>query len=429
MNYDLTKLTLIYSLFGFLILIGVCLILYLPRLIAWFAPLKKQKHFINDKKNRFAILVPARNESKVIEGLLDDLKNQTYDHDFYDVHVIVKDKNDKTIEIAKKYRNTIVHIVESQKCKGDALNNAIHDIFKVYGRKYYDAYLVMDADCWMDKNCLKELNNAFKSGRQVIQCKKLVKNYYMENKKISLQAACNGIIWTLIDEMGNRFKSDHNITAMTIGTGICFRNDVINKIDGWPYNQTLTEDIEFMFDACLRDFTTYYCSYAKIYMEEAPTLEDTNKRRNRWMNGVCSSKRIYNRRLSDECITLKEKINRYYCKALWIVYWLIGLSVVYFILNALISVYLLIILSDLVWFSLLNCLVSFGIIFLSFFLMTLCAMIIDNKNIKLKWYNKLLLLFTHPFFYMGYIKIVFKALFLRKNKGWEVIQRIEDVKK
>ena len=55
MNYDLTKLTLIYSLFGFLILIGVCLILYLPRLIAWFAPLKKQKHFINDKKNISAI--------------------------------------------------------------------------------------------------------------------------------------------------------------------------------------------------------------------------------------------------------------------------------------------------------------------------------------------------------------------------------------
>lgn len=429
MNYEILKQTLLISLYVFLGLIALCVIMYLPRLIAWFAPLKKQEHLHNENKNKFAILVPARNESSVIKGLLDHLANQTYDAKYYDVHVIVKEKNDETINISKDYKNTYVHIVEDQKCKGDALNAAIHNIFKDFGKKHYDAYLVMDADCWMDCDCLEELNNAFASGRQVIQCKKIVKNYYMTGKGIPLQAACNGIIWTLIDEMGNRFKSDHNITAMTIGTGICFRRDVINKIDGWPYNKTLTEDIEFMFDAALRGFTTYYCSYAHIYMEEAPTLDMTNKRRNRWMIGVCDSKKLYNRRMADECITFKEKVNRYYCKALWIVYWLIGLSVVFFLLNALVSIYLGIILNNLVWFSLLNCLISFSVVYLSFFLMTLCAMIIDHKYIKLPWYNKLLLLLVHPFFYMGYIKIVFKALFIKKNNGWEVIERVEGAKK
>jgi cellulose synthase/poly-beta-1,6-N-acetylglucosamine synthase-like glycosyltransferase len=429
MDYYVLKDLLIKSLYVFLILIGILFILYLPRLIAWFAPFKKQVHYKNESKNKFAVLIPARNESKVIEGLLSDLKNQTYEKNFFDIHIIVKEKSDETIKIAKKYQNTYVHIVEDQKCKGEALNAAIHDIFNKNGKKYYDAYLIMDADCWMDKNCLEELNNAFLSKRDVIQCKKLVKNYYLKDKKISLQASCNGIIWTLIDEMGNRFKSDHNINAMTIGTGICFSQKVINKINGWPYNKTLTEDIEFMYDSILRGFTTYYCSYAKIYMEEAETLEMTNKRRNRWMSGVCDSKRLYNRRLSDECITLKEKINRYYSKALWIVYWLIGLSTFFFAINALISIYLGIILSNLVWFSLLNCLISFSIIYFSFFFMTLFAIIIDNKNIKLKWHNKMLLLFTHPLFYMDYIRIVFTALFMKNNKGWEVIERVEGANK
>ena len=425
MDYEIILNILKISLFSFLGVIAFLIILYLPRLIGWFAPYKKQKHLHNEKKFRFAVLIPARNESSVIRGLLGNLKKQTYGSENFDIHVIVKDPLDKSIEISKEYGAT-THVVLDQKCKSDALNECFQEIFKTYGKNYYDAYLVMDADCWMKDDCLEEINNAFASGRQVVQCKKLVKNYYMKGKEVPLEAACNGIIWTLIDEMGNRFKSDHNITNMTIGTGICFRKDVINKIDGWPYNKTLTEDIEFMFDSCLRGFTTYYASYAQIYMEEADTLEMTNKRRQRWMTGVCDSKKYYNTRLADECITVKEKINRYYCKALWIVYWIIGLSTVYGILNFLVGTYLLVILSDLCYFAYLNALIGFSVIYFSFFFMTLNAMIIDRKHIKLSLKNKILLLFTHPFFYMGYIKIVYRALFVKNSAAWDQIARVED---
>jgi cellulose synthase/poly-beta-1,6-N-acetylglucosamine synthase-like glycosyltransferase len=428
MNYEMIYKNLLFSLYIFLGLIGLCIILYIPRLIAWFAPYKKQEHLHNDKNNKFAILIPARNESSVIRGLLDCLKNQTYDRKNFDIHVIVKDLNDKTIAIAKEY-GAFVHVVEDQKCKSDALNSCFQNIFKEQGKNYYDDYLIMDADCWMKNNCLEELNNAYASGRQVIQCKKLVKNYYMKDKEVPLEASCNGIIWTLIDEMGNRFKSDHNITCMTIGTGICFSRDVINQIHGWPYNKTLTEDIEFMFDACLRGFTTYYASYAEIYMEEADTLEMTNKRRQRWMTGVCDSKKYYNMRLADECITFKEKVNRYFCKALWIVYWLIGLSAFYMLFNFVLGIVLLIAGSNLAVFAYFNSLIGFSVIYFSFFFMTLNAMIIDRKNIKLKFLDKVLLLFTHPFFYMGYIKIVFKALFTKNSAAWDQIARVEDVGK
>lgn len=161
-------------------------------------------------------------------------------------------------------------------------------------------------------------------------------------------------------------------------------------------------------------------------MEEADTLDMTNKRRTRWMTGVCDSKKIYNTRLSDECITLKEKINRYYCKALWIIYWMIGLAVVFFLINSLLSIFFLCIMSELIVYSLFNALIAFSVVYFSFFFMTLTAMIIDHKYIKLPFYNKVILLLIHPFFYMGYIKIVFKALFFKNNDGWERIERVEE---
>jgi Glycosyltransferases, probably involved in cell wall biogenesis len=426
MTYETIFKGIMYVLYIYLGFIALCLILYLPRLIGWFAPLRKQKHLEKMDHFRIAVLVPARNESSVVGGLLDDLDEQTYPKEFFDVHVIVKDPNDKTLAIAKGH-NAITHIVEDQKRKSDALNSCIQDIFKKNGKDYYDAYLIMDADCWMDKKCLEEINNGFASGRHVVQCKKIVKNYYMDNKEVPLEASCNGIIWTLIDEMGNRFKSDHNIASMTIGTGICFRKDVIKQIGGWPYNKTLTEDIEFMYDAILRGFDSYYSSYAKIYMEEADTLEMTNKRRQRWMSGVCDSKKYYNTRLSDECITPKEKINRYYSKALWIVYWMIGISALHMVLNFILGTVLLVFMSNLSLWAYLSSFIGFSVIYFSFFFMTLCAIIIDHKYIKMSFFGKIKLLLVHPFFYMGYIKIVFKALFVKNEASeWDAIARVED---
>ena len=40
-------------------------------------------------------------------------------------------------------------------------------------------------------------------------------------------------------------------------------------------------------------------------------------------------------------------------------------------------------------------------------------------------FRKIVLLFAHPIFYMGYIHIISRALFTKKNRGWEVIDRID----
>ena len=57
-----------------------------------------------DKFKNVCILIPARDESSVIEDLLISIKNQTREIKMEDVIIILEDSNDPTIEIAKNIR-------------------------------------------------------------------------------------------------------------------------------------------------------------------------------------------------------------------------------------------------------------------------------------------------------------------------------------
>ena len=71
---------------------------------------KKNNNKPKKKKDghHFCILIPARDESKVIEGLLKSIKMQSFKVNMEDVYVIVESKNDKTVEIAKSYKASVV---------------------------------------------------------------------------------------------------------------------------------------------------------------------------------------------------------------------------------------------------------------------------------------------------------------------------------
>lgn len=424
MNGAMIGTILNISLYVFLAFISIVAIYYIPRLRAWFASFKKQPRLYNPHKNNIAVIIPARNESKVIGDLVNSLKRQTYPKEHFGAHFIVKEYDDPTLEIIKQI-NGIGHVNPNQTCKGDALDFCLKEILENYPDRY-DAYVIVDADCLLDEKFLEEMNNAMASGKQIIQAKKLVKNYHIKHKKAnSLASSCNGLIWTIIDDMGNRFKSDHNITAMTIGTGIMLRSDLIKELGGWPYRQTLTEDIELMFDCMIKKVSTFYYSYARMYLEESTSLKVTNKRRTRWLTGVIDSKRLYYKRVKKAAKTKEDKRNKYYVLALWPTYYYIGACTIFSIMQFAFSIALLILRSHYWLTALLYCGIGIGIIYATFWLLTLCILIVERKNMPVSFMYRLILLFVHPVFYMGYIPIIAKALFFKNNKGWEVIERID----
>lgn len=406
-----------------IVIAAINLLLYTPRLWCWIKGFKKQKHIINDKQNKLAIIIPARNESKVIGELFDSIKTQTYPQELVDVYVIVKDANDKTIELTKEFGGTC-YVHETQTCKGEALDLAFKHILKE--RPYeYEGLIVVDADCILESHFLEEMNNSIASNRQVFQAKKLVKNYLCDNKKAnSLASSCNGLIWTLIDDMGNLHKSNINVTNMTIGTGIMLKMDLVRRLGGWPYCETVTEDIEFMKDCAIKGVETYYNTYCKMYVEESTSLSVTNKRRSRWLKGVIDSGRIYHEELSN-LTGIKNMKNRYYVEALNYAIRYIGALAIFGSVTLIGSIILHFFGREEWLYSLILSLSSIGLIYISFFIMTIFCLLIDGKNIKLPFYKKIILLFVHPLFYMEYIPIISRALLTGRSKKWDVIERID----
>lgn len=58
----------------------------------------KSRHKIGhyESKNKFAVLIAARNEEVVIKSLVESLNNQNYPKDLYEVIVLVNNSSDNT---------------------------------------------------------------------------------------------------------------------------------------------------------------------------------------------------------------------------------------------------------------------------------------------------------------------------------------------
>lgn len=387
----------------------VFLILYFPRIIGWFGWIFPQKRLSCGKGHRFAVLIPARDEGRAVLPLFESIECQSYERENFDVYVIVKNPEDEVIAYAEDI-GARVYVDEEQKSKGDCLDYCIRHILAA-GKKY-DGYIIVDADCRLDAAFLKNMNDAMASGAQVITGRRLVGNYTCKKAGAVNAVTCmNGLIWSIIDELGNRYKSAAGLTTMPITTGILIRGDLVEEWGGWNYRQTLTEDMELLRDCACKGIKTYHYSYARLYLEEAPSHVDTNRRRMRWMTGMVAADKIYYGEL------LKRRgvwalIDNYYILSLWIVYIYIGMlsaAVVYYVLT----------------FQLVSALVAFLLIYTAFFALSVMAVIADWNNIGLPWVKKMCLMLAHPLFYMEYILIVGRAVLGIKPKGWEKIGRVQ----
>lgn len=402
----------------------IFLILYFPRLIGWFGWIFPQKKLSCDRKHRFALIVPARDEGRAVLPLFQSIKEQSYGREctkeagerLFDTYVIVKNPHDEVIEYAKEI-DAKVYVDEEQKSKGDCLDYCIRHIL-MSGRKY-DGYMIVDADCRLDADFMKNMNDALESGAQVITARKLVGNYKINecSHNVRSMTACNhitcqnGIIWSIIDELGNRFKSAMGFTTMPITTGILIRGDLVEEWGGWNYRQTLTEDMELLRDCACKGIRTFHYSYAKLYLEEAPSHADTNKRRTRWMTGMVEADRLYCRELFKRH-GMWAFADNYYILSLWIVYAYIGtLSAAVFF--------------NIITLNFWQAAAAFILIYTAFFALSVMAVLADWKNIGLSLAGKLGLMLMHPFFYMEYIFIVARAVLGLKPKSWEKIGRVQ----
>ena len=241
---------------------------------------KEKKIPHNENYSKFAVLIPARNESRVIKNLLNCLKKQTYPQKYFDVYVIVEEENDPTINIVKNlgYKIFVRDRLTPDRCtKGYALQECI-DYFK-RENILYDAYMIFDADNLIDDNFIEVMNDL---RGQEVEIGVGYRNFTNPNQNIL--ASSSAIFFSYMNNVTSRGRSMTFDKAVIMGTGYYVNASIIDEAGGWIF-VGMTEDTELTAYAYKHDIKMYYTKSTCIYDEQAPHFRVWHNQHVRWIWG------------------------------------------------------------------------------------------------------------------------------------------------
>ena len=361
----------------------------------------------------FAIIIPARDESLIISNLLDSIKRQSIKVNPKDIYIIVESKKDKTVEIAKTHNINIVYRRDlTKRRKGYAIDDAIKKIIK--SKKHYDMYFIFDADNILDRNFCKEMIKSYKKGYDIG-----IGYRNTKNGNSSIYAAASSLTFSMINTFSNNYKVKHNLTLTVSGTGFYIKGEVLEKLEGYPFN-SLTEDYEFSLYAVLNDLTSTYNTKAKYFDEQPTSYNITIKQRTRWVKGYFTSRNKYYSLLKNK---LKVKDNNYPSVYITLVgvkpYILLVISVILYLANLIYRI----ISNSIVKVEVTSLLLQFFVIILFIYLILMVftgiLLIKEKDNLRLNRKMKVKVLFYNPLFLASYVKCLYLAL---KNKDLEWVK-------
>ena len=393
-----------------LILVAISLIIFISNRILESEnnnhPIKEEK-----KKPDFCILIPAKDESKVIRGPLDSIKNQTYKINMQNVYVIVEDIKDPTVNICKEYKcNYIVRKHLELKRKGYALDEAIKQI-----KKEYDAYFIIDADNILDKDFFKYMSKVYQKGYDIGVG-------YRDNKNWSSNviSACSGLVFTIANNINKRKnKTNENITIT--GTGFYIKGNIIKEFGGYPFHE-ITEDYELTLYATVHKLTTCYEERAIFYDEQPTTLKASIKQRIRWIRGYFNARVNFLPQLKEKIFDNQMNYGSVYKEIMWLRPILIlALAFVIFYLAIIINQIYMLIKSTYDPSSLILGLIVIGITYLVMMFFTIYQLISERKHIKVKNSLKVKIILYNPIFLLTFIYCAIAAI-VKKNITWERIE-------
>lgn len=248
-------------------------------LILSFLPNKKYAK-TEDKSRKYAFLICARNEEKVIANLIDSIHKQDYPRENITIFVMADNCSDKTKEVALAAGAVVYERFDTTKIgKGYALNLLTANIRKDYGITAFDGFFVFDADNLLKNDYVSRMNDVFVKGHKVITS-------YINVKNFSTNVISGAYGYHHYRNM--RFKNNPttrlNLACKVAGTGFLFASEILKEYD-WKW-LSLTEDYEFTVEMTKIGYNPVFCSKAVFYDEQPVNVKMMVRQRKRWEKGL-----------------------------------------------------------------------------------------------------------------------------------------------
>ncbi len=230
-----------------------------------------------------SVIIPARDEEKVIGNTLDSFVNSSYSKDNLELIVVASDSTDKTAEICKGYQDrlNLQVLTESLPKKGKpaALN---------YGLKHasYDLIIIYDADTLIRTETLQSLvRPLYDPGVAATSGPVTVRNWDTNSLTKGIALEFTYVSGTgLYHEVRNRLGR----SLWLMGRNYCIRKEILEEFGGWN-EDALTEDLHLSAQLSAAKKKVKYAPHAFISENAPTTFKAFRQQRRRWVGGYKQS--------------------------------------------------------------------------------------------------------------------------------------------
>ena len=258
------------------ICVGLSIVFFWSTLVVLVGLIKPaRRHPRAPGKLRFAVLVCARNEERVIRLPVKSLMMSKYPAAAREVIVLADNCTDATAARARAAGAEVWEKTEPSAGKGDVLSWGIARLLKRGG---VDAIAVFDADNIASDGWLDAVNDALQDGETVVTGRR-----QSSNAQSGVISGWYTVYWCMMNELSNRVRTNLGLSGKLTGTGFAFRVSALGP-EGWR-TKTLVEDVEFTVQANLRGQRVAYVPEADYADEQPETAGYMWRQLRRWATG------------------------------------------------------------------------------------------------------------------------------------------------
>lgn len=272
-----------------------CVYLAAMTLMSWrLAPLP-----VSSRRLRFDVLVPAHNETAVIERTLASLHAIDWPREQFRVVVIADNCEDDTAALA---RRAGAHVLErhdtTQRGKGYALAFGIAQTALDFNS---DAVVVVDADTIVSPNLLEACAARIERGELAIQV-----NYGVLNPDDSWRTRMITIAYGAFHAVRSRARERWRVSCGLRGNGICLTRALLKDHPFAVFS--MTEDLEYGIQLGLAGIRVAYADEAAADAELLASDHGSRSQRQRWEGGRLTVVRAYTGKLLHHAVTRGDRV-------------------------------------------------------------------------------------------------------------------------